>query len=241
MEIRLRKALLTQRIKHLGGAAAAAKKANIDRTTLWRWLKGDKLPERPDQLLALSVALELDLFALFELTPETFPALCWRVAAIVRTGGWAKFLSSLSCIENLVIPSIVWPPTELAQRYKRPWHMASFTHHPEQGCNYYAALLIQPSEKLTSGQVWHFAYRDRNELPRPWLPFGFVGHFDEKIELYSFNGQCAQAEHRHDQMSFIVETYFGGGAAEFCVASLHPFKLKVERTLQELLPTVRFV
>lgn len=240
MHIHLRKELLTQRIEYLGGAALAAKKAHIDRTTLWRWLKGGKLPERPDQLLELAVALKLDVFALFDLEPATFPTLCWRIAAIVRTGGWAKFLPSLSCIESLVVPAITWPPTELAQRYGQRWHTASFTHHPEKDCNYYASLRIEPAETFSSGQVWHFAYRDLNGLPRPWLPFGFVGLFANQVELYSFNGRCARAERRQDQASVVVETYFGSGAAEFCIASLHPFKVTVERTVPSLLPTVRF-
>lgn len=71
MRINLRTSLIEQRIEQKGGRAAVARDAKLDRTTLWRWLKEGRLPERPEQLVKLAVAL--DMCARFDVSSEMFP------------------------------------------------------------------------------------------------------------------------------------------------------------------------
>lgn len=238
MHLRLRKRLLEQLLIARGGRRTVLCEAQLDRTTLWRWMQKGLLPNDPTQLLRLAHALDLDPVLLFDLEKDLFPQLCGRIISLVRQRSWSSFLPSISFVENLVLPSAKWPPAQLSPDYPCQWHTSTFVHRPEEGAHYYAALVISPcSLALPRAQAWHFAYRN---LPgeRPFIPWGLVCAVEDRLELYNYDGTIKYSILSNER--FVVETWFGGGAAEFCVASLHPFSLTVERQVPEGLPSLRF-
>ena len=242
MKITLRTSFLEQRIEHCGGRAAIAKRAGIDRTTLWRWLKSDKLPERPSQLVDLAVALDLDVCALFDVPPEMFPHVCNGLNAVIRDGGWADFFPAAACVRHFLIPSPNWPPKTVADWYRRPWQLATYTHRPEDGRNYYVSFTITAKDVDEPAlQIWHFAFRSLRGILSFWLPYGYVCRFADQIELYNYGMVHTDVAHRpNSEQQFGVQTWLGESPAEFCIASLHPFKLHASREPPGNLPTVRF-
>lgn len=242
MRISLRTSLIEQRIEQKGGRAAVARDAKLDRTTLWRWLKEGRLPERPEQLVKLAVALDLDVCALFDVSPEMFPQLCQRLNAVIREGSWADFFPAAACVRHYLIPSPDWPPQTVAGWHKRPWQTATYTHHPETGANYYISFAITASDgKLSPAQLWHFAFRTLRGMFSFWLPYGYICRFANRIELYNYGMVHAdQAVRPTGETQFVAQTWLGESPVEFCVASLHPFTMTASREPPANLPVVRF-
>jgi len=237
MRIRLRTALIEERMVQLG-KVAVTRRAQVDRTTLWRWLQKGLLPKDSLQFLRLATALDIDPVLLFELDPLVFPQLCSRIIGLVRNGSWSKFMPAIAFVEGLVVPAKSWPAQSLAPEHSCHWHRFTFTHCPEVRAHYYAALIISPGSLTPPrAQAWHFAYRNLTG-DRPWIPWGLVTLVNEHVELYNYDGTMKSA--LLSSVPFVVETWFGGGAAEFCVASLHPFSLSVRDSTPEGLSVVRF-
>ncbi len=199
------------------------------RSTIQRWLRRDTLPRSAQELMAFSAALDLDPFALWGVSTATFPALCARLVKASRAGSWANLLPALSFLAPFVGPTPEWPPADLARTYfHRDWVIYDFSHPARDKRNYFAAISIKPNGRHTSAidQVWHFAWRDAIDHAL-WRPYGFVRLTGTELRLFSFNGLTAWAHVDRPGASFVVETWFGEGAAAFRVASLHNFALKV--------------
>jgi hypothetical protein len=70
-----------------------------------------------------------------------------------------------------------------------------------------------------------------------WRPYGFVEIAEGIIRLFDYAG-LTQTTKLDGQRRFFVETWFGEGAADFRVASLHGFTLNI--VAQGGKPSVRF-
>jgi hypothetical protein len=212
------------------------------RSTILRWVRRETLPRSAHELLAFSAALDLDPFALWGISPATFPALCARLVKASRAGSWADLLPALSFLAPFVGPTADWPPAEVAMEYfHRNWVTANCHHPAVERRNYFAAISIEPQGREGPGldQVWHFAWRDDIDHAL-WRPYGFVRLTGMELRLFSFNGLSASATIDASRPSFTVETWFGEGAAAFRVASLHRFGLKFNGAVHEAGPVVRF-
>jgi hypothetical protein len=212
------------------------------RSTIQRWLRQDTLTRSAHELVAFSAALDLDPFALWGVSPATFPQLCARLVKASKKKSWADILPALSFLVPFVGPTPEWPPMELARTYfHRDWVMYNFDHPARDRRNYFAAVSIEPKGGHESAidQVWHFAWRDAIDHAL-WRPYGFVRLTGAELRLFSFNGLTASTGVEGTSAPFVVETWFGEGAAAFCVASLHGFELKVNGGGGGSLPTVRF-
>lgn len=242
MNLHLRTSLIEARIKALGGRETVAQRAKVDRTTLWRWLRGGKMPERPQQLADLAAALDLDPNAIFDLTPEMFPTVCQRLGAVIRSGRWVDFLPAAACMESLFLPASSWPPPDIAAWYHRPWYATTFIHQPEKdGTNLYLSFLIDAPDGKPPAQYWHFAFRNRRGVETFWLPYGYVCRFAERVEIYNYGMGHANVVIRGTaEERFIVQTWLGDSPCDFSIASLHPFNLKVVSETFQNLPLVRF-
>ncbi len=210
-----------------------------NRSTISRWLQRKSLPHSAEQLLSLAGALDLDPFALWQIKPATFPLLCMRVLKAYRQDKWESLLDASSFIKPFFSPASDWPPTPMARRYfRRKWYATQFRHTALEQRNYYSGLSIQPVGKQFN-QVWHFAWRDpiRQAV---WRPYGFVRRFRSKVTLYGYGGLVDHTELEPGESLVHVETWFGEGAAEFSVISLHSFELKVLRAIPSGAMKVRF-
>lgn len=213
------------------------------RSTVQRWLKQETLPRSARELLAFSAALDLDPFALWGVSPATFPHLCERLVKASRMRSWTDVFHGLSFLAEFVGPTPEWPPADLARTYfHREWVIRDFSHPARDRRNYFATIVIKPDRRCSTwsaDQVWHFAWRDAIEHAL-WRPYGFVRLAGPELRLFSFNGLSDSAKVNALGSSFLVETWFGEGAAVFCVASLHPFELELSDIAQGERPRVRF-
>jgi hypothetical protein len=212
------------------------------RSTILRWLRRDTLPRSGSELLAFSGALDLDPFALWGVAPATFPALCARLVKASRTGAWGKISPALSFLSPFVGPTPAWPPEAVARDYfHRDWEIKNFRHSAREKRNYFASLAIEPDGQQGPAidQVWHFAWRDDIDHAS-WRPYGLVRLTGDDLRLFSFSGLTASVKVDPSRPGFAVETWFGEGAAAFCVASLHRFRLQVCEGVNSDVPMVRF-
>jgi hypothetical protein len=211
------------------------------RTTLWRWLKG-KTP-RPERVLELAGAFDFDPFALFERTPRGYAVLCRALAGDIGVKRTGRVGVGLEWIHDFVAPSEEWPPQGISSRYfHRHWNWTDFRHTGHENRNYFQRLDIT-SGLRTFGepQVWHFAFKVPEAAFPVWTPYGFVEKRNEEVALYHYRGgYCVCVSLPRDATHFGVETWFGLGAAQFRVASLHPFKLVLGEGGDDTTPCVRF-
>ena len=241
------KAIITRIDDRFGGNLAAVSRSwpagdPPHRSTIMRWLRQETLPRSAHDLLAFCGALDLDPFALWRVSPATFPALCARLIKASRAGSWTGLLPALSFLEPFVGPTPEWPPMNLARQYfHRDWSIHEFCHSAGGMRNYFAAISIdtQASQHRHEDRVWHFAWRDDIDHAL-WRPYGFVRLSGSDLLLFSFNGLSAEARLEGPHAAFTVETWFGEGASVFCVASLHPFGLKINGPGDPVGPNVRF-
>lgn len=210
------------------------------RTTLWRWLNG-KTPT-PERILQLAGAFDLDPFALFDKTPKGYAALCRALARTIGAKRATCLSSELEWVLDFIAPNEDWPPREVSTTYfHRNWNVISFCHPARNSRNYFQRLTItSPAGRFGEPLVWHFAFRVPNATFPVWTPYGFVERRNEEISLYHFRGYSARAEVQPDIRTFVVETWFGLGAADFRVASLHPFNLVLDEASASTVPCVRF-
>lgn len=211
------------------------------RITIWRWLNKDSVRISPERVLGLAGVFDIDPTALFSASPQEHAELCRRLAASIGRKEAAGFSSELQWLAEFVVPNENWPPAHLATTYfRRPWEVKSFRHSARDRVNYFQHLLITASPREHGEpQVWHFAFRSPNSIYPTWTPYGFVERSPEHAALFHFRGHSSTVALSRSGKSFIVQTWFGPGAADFRVASLHGFELSL-RDAPHGLPCVRF-
>lgn len=222
--------------------AALADHMHVNRSTVHRWLKTEK-PKRPrteEECLRLAAALDIDPVLLLDFDVDSFPSVCSDVAEALGAGKWEGPLHVIRFVGRFVVPATSWPPKDIASRYPiKSWQLFEFAHDPRVQRDYYAPIVIHG--RSSRYQVWHFAYRDKGLLSAsPWRHYGFVWWHEDRLELYTFHGFAMAATTPADDDSIVVETWFGRGAAEFRVASLHTFEAdRVPKRFNDV-PRVRF-
>ena len=208
-----------------GVESRLADAVGVNRSTLNRWLNG-ALPKTSELTLRLAQALDVDPFALWDLAPDTYPRLCQSLAhaLIWRRGSHPH--PALTSLKDMIMPAERWPPSSVVKvGARRSWAHRDFLHDRTQR-NTYAAVHLSPRARRSRPLVWHFAYRDTGGLPSPiWHPYGFVKMANTSAWLFTFNGLTGETSGVGDALR--VDTWFGEGAAEFRVASLHEFTLEV--------------
>ncbi|MEZ0375290.1 MAG: hypothetical protein ACAI44_39750 [Candidatus Sericytochromatia bacterium] len=227
------------------------------RKTIFRWARQqDGLPKSPERMLALAQALDVDPFLLLEIDTEVMLRCCAAASWNLTWGSVHKALAFLNGLLSLTPDD--WPPPDLASWFDGSWYTHEFVHDPGLGRNFFRPFTIKPDlffgpdgkvEACREPQAWYLAFRDislkSGEVdPKSWWkPFGMLRLEDGQIHLLHFYGLIEAKPLGSDDYRFIFETHFGQGAAEFRVASLHPFDFEpTDETLSPLaeLPRVRF-
>lgn len=231
----------------------------IHRATVRRWMdpRGNPWPQTETRLLAWAVALDLDPLALWDPSPAEFRAAAAHIERALRTGHTA-LIPAPAWWRSLLLPDrAAWPPPQPLRRLgARPWTSWGFLHDPRRARDVWRRVRLDPAESTTlppslkgrtavsratpDPQVWHFAWRDRFQgRVGPWRPYGVVMLRDDELTLRAWSGVCRCARILGPRGPAAVETWLGGGAAEFRIASLHPFQGSLTEGDQEL-PMVRF-
>lgn len=227
------------------------------RKTIFRWARQQEgLPKSPERMLALAQALDVDPFLLLEIDHEVLLRCCAAASWNLTWGSVHKAMAFLNGL--LSLSPADWPPPDLATWFDGDWYLQDFVHNPndETGRNFFKPFGILPDlvyggdgaiEAIRDPQAWYLAYRDislKTGLVEPkswWKPFGMLRLEQQQIHLLHFNGLTDDKALLHPDGRFAFETFFGQGAAEFRVASLHPFELSDPgATAPEGVPVVRF-
>jgi hypothetical protein len=209
------------------------------RTTIWRWLNGKKFPRNVDELFGLAGALDVDPLGLLGLSGQiTWSELCQATREYHWNFRLAPRVARFWFLQNLIGPNSDWPSSTIAQRYfKRTWERRTHLHRASEKRNHYGRFLLELEEAVPD-QVWHFAWRSHAD--KPWRPYGFIRREGPNVHLCAFEGLEAIAK-LAGNTAFLVETWFGKGDAEFCIASLHKFGSTVGPPSSSAeQPTVRF-
>lgn len=243
-----------------GNTSAFGRSLELDsqphRKTILRWAQAAKnLPKSPQRLLALGQALDIDPFLLLHIDSDIIESVCALASWNMTWGSVHKALAFMNGL--FALTPEYWPPQEIADYFDDHWYLLDFVHDPSIKRNYYKRFQIQAEifyqgdgqidqkETHRNPQAWYLAYRDislRSGVPEAktyWRPFGILKLEQEQIELLHLTGLIQKPEHKADQGRFIFETFYGQGAHEFRVASLHPFEL-LDADENSSLPVVRF-
>lgn len=194
-----------------------------DRATIYRWLKHG-MPSKRDDLFGLAAALDIDPIALLALDADFVRRNFPKERLLFQLGSIAR--SRLHPFWEPFVPSPTWPSEELPRSfYGREWSKHHFEHVAETIVNVFAGVSITPEtmEELPSPRVYLFAYRRIGAVDTLWRPYGVVIHRDDCTRLISENGAFQEVLHPKPVSECHVETYFGLGAAEFLIASMHGF------------------
>ena len=113
--------------------------------------------------------------------------------------------------------------------YGRDWTTVEYRHDPALVSNVFACFSFKPEASTGKCSPWvvHFAYRRAGARDGMWRPYGSVIRIGRTVSLISESGDLQEKTFDATASQVAVETYFGPGAAEFRVASLHKFELKV--------------
>jgi transcriptional regulator with XRE-family HTH domain len=212
-----------------------------DRTTLWRWLKGES-NIAPQRVLELAGAFDIDPLSLFQTTPKAYAVMCRALAKSIGSRNATPLGHDLQWLREFIAPNEEWPSQYLAAKfYDRTWKLQEFSHSARDRHNYFQKVSIKsPPRTFGEPQVWHFAFRGQSSTFPLWTPYGFIERRSDEIALYHYRGATATADIHRNADKFTVETWFGTGAAEFRVASLHAFELALTKTADSKLPCIRF-
>lgn len=258
--VRLRQDLIRRVIERdfEGNTSAFGRSLELDdlphRKTIFRWARQQEgLPKGPERMLALAQALDVDPFLLLDIDHEVMLQCCAAAAWNLTWGSVHKALAFLNGLLSLSPED--WPPPDIAEVFDGSWYTQNFMHHPSKGRNYFKPLLIKPEifyagngsiEGAREPQAWYLAYRDislKSGEPEPvswWKPFGMFSLEQGTVHLLHFNGLVDKQALTHEDFRFGFEIFFGQGAAEFKIASLHPFELEDPGDTLEGVPMVRF-
>lgn len=258
--IQLRKDLIQDFIAHEfdGNKAAFGRSLELKdlphRKTILRWASGDTqtLPKGSKRLLALAQALDVDPFMLLDIPAETLIKACEKSSWNLSWGSIHKSLSFLNDLFKLTEDT--WPPQEIGALFEGEWFCFDFYHQPQKnGRHFFQGVHIQPDHDYgpdgtllgpRDPQLWYFAFREgryKGETFEPcgfWRPYGLIYLYKGQLQLIHLTGMLMNTAAQLPEGSFIAETFFGQGSAQFRIASLHPFETSF--TLKEHIPTLRF-
>jgi hypothetical protein len=245
-QIQLRKDLIQEFIQREfeGNRAAFGRSLELQdlphRKTILRWASEEdlSLPKGAKRLLALAQALDVDPFMLLDIDLALLMECCRKASWNLAWGTVHKALAFLNELFRLTEED--WPPPEIAELFDGEWYTAHLEHNPRQGRNYFQPLKIQ-SDLLygedgaikgpRNPQLWYLAYREVSfgagvlEPRSFWRPYAIVYLYQNELVLLHLAGLLERvALPSGNTGQFVLETFFGQGAAQFRLASLHPFE-----------------
>jgi len=188
-----------------------------------------KFPDTITRALQLSALLDVDPFCLLVPKRGTVQTALNAVFQSLKEQDSSSGL--LDYLKTMYGWKTEWPPPYWVNDEKHhayAWHVQEFSHDPTTRRNFYKQVGLVADGALVQvrPQTFHFAYSGAGLLSTAtWLNYGFVVRHRQHVRLIHMHGFTDQ----HDTSALTdptwVETYFGPGAANFRVASLHPFEL----------------
>ncbi len=133
---------------------------------------------------------------------------------------------------DLYTPGADWPDAAIAEAYfKRRWTTVDFAHEADTVQNTYATITIEGGNEVASDwpRAFHIAYRRRTNADGLWRPYGaIITRLKEAILVHENGDLQRQPFAAREQHRIQFKTWFGPGPADFRLACLHPFTIRVE-------------
>ena len=197
------------------------------RQTVQSWLKNG-VPEVPENVYSLCRELDIDPYALLDLNDRKYVLQQFSVERFRHLRGISRD-SSLRALWDLTAAKEDWPLHAEAQKaFGRDWTILDLDHRPKKYAlpspeGGYARLHIVADAELYP-QVFHFAWKRAGAPDVAWWPYGhIIRHEGEAVRVDNSDVQFSGT--KPIGSTTYVETWFGGGGADFRIASLHPFHL----------------
>lgn len=200
-----------------------------DRSVLYKWLK-QGVPSTKEAIFSLAGVLDVDPISIVDLQEILAKSRFQKERVHLHSAR----KSHLYPLRDLFVPDSArsdrWPNDHLAIKYfGRPWFVKYFDHDPERIRNVYASVRVSSRDdsRISLPETYHFAYRKKGVLDLSWRPYGVVSGSPLGLSLVSESGEWQTSPAKAWNEPLVVETYFGPGAASFCIASLHSFEIEL--------------
>lgn len=198
-----------------------------NRGTIYRWLQ-EGFPTKKEDVLGFAALLDVDPVALLQIDDEFVRLHFGRERRLFQLGALSR--SRLGVLWALYMPGASWPDSSIARSYYgRDWTRCEYIHPAEEIKNTFACFNLNPMKQDTSNAPWvaHFSYRRISARDGMWRPYGTVIRIGRNLQLISESGDTREITLSACPSQVPVETYFGPGAVEFRVASIHHFDMTV--------------
>jgi hypothetical protein len=203
------------------------------RETLGDWRRGKRVPGSFEIYLKLCACLDVDPVELFDTNKSRGDYLAEHLLWSVLSGLGGVGINASNLVE-LFGPRPDWPSNAVISKiYSRQWYRNFFKNEGSlQG--HYQSVSIRLFDS-TRPQVFHFAFR----LPssKLWRTYGYVSVDQESVRLvHLFGKDGTEKLEKKDQGKIMLQTHFGNGQTDFCVASLKKFSVDLVENSAEMLP-----
>lgn len=197
--------------------------------TIYKWLaKG--FPKNEETFFSFFGVLGVDPFSLVDLDKSQFRKHFGVLRQAILLGGIN--IGGFRPLLYVLKPSPQWPESMLVeQHYGRDWTTRDLAHEATEIRNVDVTLRIEGTGEypVPWPRAYHIAYRRLSNADGLWRPFGTVITRNSEAILVHENGSMKQIEMPYrskHQVAF--KTFFGPSPAEFRIASLHPFEIKLD-------------
>ena len=202
-----------------------------DRSTFYAWVSSASFTGNFVSYLRLCACLDVDPVGLlsdsvFEST--SFGDLLLMLAVSSRpdrrsrSDGTGRGIK-VNDVLGLFGPLEYWPASKPIQKaFGRDWHRVYFENTGQPKSRYETIAVKADPLPLDWPHIIHFAYKISSATR--WRMYGSVEAWGEKNRLIHLYGKNQSSEARNIG-ELIVETRFGEGSCEFCLASIHDFRI----------------
>jgi hypothetical protein len=187
------------------------------------------MPKHEDAFFGFFGALDADPIALIDFERSGFARHFGRFRQAIMLAGIN--VGGFRSLTRLMRPSQHWPDNQLTElHYGKVWSAHEFEHDARSVINSYVTFRIggAQDEQRDWPRAYHIAYRRKFNADGLWRPFGSIISRQAEITLLHENGAMQVARQRPGQRLIEFKTFFGPSAAEFRIASLHPFEARVD-------------
>jgi hypothetical protein len=196
--------------------------------TIYKWL-AEGMPKHEDSFFGFFGALDADPIALIDFERSGFSKHFGRFRQAIMLAGLN--VGGFRSLTRLMRPALHWPDNQLTElHYGKTWSTHEFEHDARLVISSYVTFRIGSAdeEKRDWPRAYHIAYRRKNNADGLWRPFGSIITRQSELILVHENGAVQTARPKTSGFPIEFKTFFGPSAAEFRIASLHPFEASLD-------------
>lgn len=196
--------------------------------TVYKWL-AEGMPKHENSFFGFFGALDADPIALMDFERSAFAKNFGRFRQAIMLAGLN--VGGFRSLTRLLQPAQHWPDNHLAELYYgKTWSSRDFQNDARAAINSYVTfrLGVTNEDQREWPRAYHISYRRKTNADGLWRPFGSIISRPSELTLVHENGAVQSAKPRASKLPIEFRTFFGPSAAEFRIASLHPFDAQLD-------------